>query len=244
MLRMGKNPKADQGDSENTMDSKATPQYADNNRTPQYNATAPAYQSQPSAEPQPYRASASAEQSSSSSPRAVTESESLARDIKEGTLSGFVGNGTVLTGEATFKAMLRVDGHLSGRVHSDSGTLIIGTNGQVDADIQVAVAVIHGTVNGDIIASQRLELGRAAKVNGNIQTPSLVIEQGAVFEGSCRMAQLKTALETKKPEEKKDAREKPRDNSALTASVVGESSPAAANTATPADFTSMSDIAS
>ncbi len=240
MLRMGKNPKADQADSDNTMDSRATPQYTDNNRTPQYNAPATPYQSQPSAEPQPYRASAPAETSSTSSPRAVTESESLARDIKEGNLSGFVGNGTVLTGEATFKAMLRVDGHLSGRVHSDSGTLIIGTNGLVDADIQVAVAVIHGTVNGDIVASQRLELGRAAKVNGNIQTPSLIIEQGAVFEGTCQMAQLKTALE-KKPEEKQRVEEKPRDNGAMAASngVVASES-----ITPPADFTSMSDIAS
>src|SRR6185436_18573555 len=56
--------------------------------------------------------------------RAVTESESLARDIKEGTLTGFVGNGTTLTGEANFKGMLRVDGTLSGRVSSDDGTLI------------------------------------------------------------------------------------------------------------------------
>jgi cytoskeletal protein CcmA (bactofilin family) len=242
MLRMGKNPKADQGDSENTMDSKATPQYMDNNRTPQYTASTP-YQSQPSAEPQTYRPAASTD--TPSSPRAVTESESLARDIKEGTLSGFVGNGTVLTGEATFKAMLRVDGHLSGRVSSDSGTLVIGTNGQVDADIQVAVAVIHGTVNGDIIASQRLELGRAAKVHGNIQTPSLIIEQGALFEGTCRMAQLKTALE-KKPEEKPRVEEKARDTSALAASKNSSSSVAAAESAStttttpPADFTSMS----
>jgi cytoskeletal protein CcmA (bactofilin family) len=221
------------------MDSKATPQYMDNNRTPQYTASTP-YQSQPSAEPQTYRPAASTD--TPSSPRAVTESESLARDIKEGTLSGFVGNGTVLTGEATFKAMLRVDGHLSGRVSSDSGTLIIGTNGQVDADIQVAVAVIHGTVNGDIIASQRLELGRAAKVNGNIQTPSLIIEQGAVFEGTCRMAQLKTALE-KKPEEKPRAEEKPRERSAMaesnSSSVVAAES-AATNATPPADFTNMS----
>jgi cytoskeletal protein CcmA (bactofilin family) len=240
---MGKNPKVEHADSDNTMDTKAhAPQpqhYADaRTATPQYNAAAP-YQSQQSAEPQPYRAAATPEQSSA--PRAVTESESLARDIKEGTLSGFVGNGTVLTGEATFKAMLRVDGHLSGRISSESGTLIVGNNGQVDADIQVAVAVIHGTINGDIIASQRLELGRAARVNGNIQAPSLVIEQGAVFEGTCRMAQLKTAQEKKEPEEKQDAREKSRDNGALVASagVVGESAAAG-----PADFTSMSEIAS
>jgi cytoskeletal protein CcmA (bactofilin family) len=242
---MGKNPKVDHAESENTMDTKANaqqqqqPHYADARATPQYNQSAPYQSQQSSSEPQPYRPAT--EQSSSSAPRAVTESESLARDIKEGTLSGFVGNGTVLTGEATFKAMLRVDGHLSGRISSDSGTLIVGNNGQVDADIQVAVAVIHGTINGDIVASQRLELGRAARVNGNIQTPSLVIEQGAVFEGSCRMAQLKTALDKKQPEEKADAKEKTRDNGALGAGVVGES--AAAATA-PADFTSMSEIAS
>src|SRR6476660_9290966 len=62
--------------------------------------------------------------------RALTESESLARDIKEGTLSGFVGNGTVVTGETSFKAMMRVDGQLSGRISSTGGTLVVGTNGR------------------------------------------------------------------------------------------------------------------
>jgi cytoskeletal protein CcmA (bactofilin family) len=122
--------------------------------------------------------------------KAMTESESLAREIKEGNLSGFVGNGTVVTGEANFKAMMRVDGHLSGRVNSTSGTLIVGSNGKVDANIEVAVAIIHGNVNGDIIATQRLELGRAAKLNGNIQTASLMIEPGALFEGSCKMIKV------------------------------------------------------
>jgi cytoskeletal protein CcmA (bactofilin family) len=128
--------------------------------------------------------------------RAVTESESLARDIKEGTLTGFVGNGTTLTGEANFKGMLRVDGGLSGRVSSQDGTLIVSTNGRVDANVEVAVAQIYGTVNGDITASKRIEMGRVAKVTGNIQTPALVIEQGALFEGSCRMVQLKEQAES------------------------------------------------
>lgn len=132
------------------------------------------------------------------SSKALTESESLARDIKEGTLSGFVGSATAFTGEATFKAMMRIDGQLSGRITSSSGTLVIGTNGKVDANIEVAIATIHGTVNGDIIATQRLELGRSAKVNGNIQAPSLIIEQGALFEGSCKMTQPAVAADKKK----------------------------------------------
>ncbi len=177
-------------------------------------------------------------QATADSSRAVSESESLARDIKEGILSGYVGNGTVLTGEASFKAMLRVDGHLSGTVNSEGGTLLVGNNGQVDADIKVAVATIHGTVNGDIVASQRLELGRAAKVNGNIQTPSLVIEQGAIFEGSCRMIQLKADQEK--------ARETMMRGSSRTADALDTSNmkPVTDDAAATTDYSDISDVAS
>jgi cytoskeletal protein CcmA (bactofilin family) len=136
-----------------------------------------------------------------STTRAMTESETLARAIKDGSLNGFIGNGTALTGEAMFKGMLRVDGHLSGTIISEDGTLIVGNNGQVDANVEVAIATINGTVNGDIIASKRIEIGRAAKVTGNIQTAALVIEQGATFEGSCRMLQLKKKADDQIKEE-------------------------------------------
>jgi cytoskeletal protein CcmA (bactofilin family) len=136
--------------------------------------------------------------------RAFSESETVAREIKDGTLSGFVGSGTAITGEATFKSLLRIDGKFSGRVASPTGTLIIGAGGVVDANIEVSVATILGTVNGDIIATQRIELGRAGKLNGNIQTPSLIIEQGGVFEGSCKMIQQKAAAEKPARVERKE----------------------------------------
>jgi cytoskeletal protein CcmA (bactofilin family) len=139
------------------------------------------------------------------STKALTESETIAREIKDGTLSGFVGAGTAVTGEATFKAMLRIDGHFSGRITSSSGSLLVGAGGQVDANIEVAVATVHGVVNGDIIAGQRIELGRAGKLNGNIQTPSLLIEQGGVFEGSCKMMQQKAAAEMPAKVERKES---------------------------------------
>jgi len=189
MLRIGKNAK-DQEENDHSNSRPEVPDYTAKTY-PSYQPTA-SVESKPAVEPAP------------SGSRAMTESESLARDIKEGTLSGFVGGGTVVTGEANFKAMMRVDGHLSGRVSSSSGTLIVGANGKVDANIEVAVAVIHGTINGDIIATQRLELGRAAKVNGNIQTPSLIIEQGAMFEGSCKMVQMSQAADKAKNNNKKD----------------------------------------
>jgi cytoskeletal protein CcmA (bactofilin family) len=184
MLRIGKKDSAEN-------ETPAEKHDVSNYSTPR---TFPAYQTPPAPEVKPQS------ELTSAGPRALTESESLAREIKEGNLSGFVGGGTLVTGEANFKALMRVDGHLSGRITSTSGTLIVGANGKVDANIEVAIAVVHGTVNGDIIATQRLELGRAAKLNGNIQTTSLVIEQGAMFEGSCKMIKTNAvAAKAKQP---------------------------------------------
>jgi cytoskeletal protein CcmA (bactofilin family) len=175
--------------------------------------------------------------------RAVTESESLARDIKEGTLSGFVGNGTTLTGEASFKGMLRVDGALSGRVSSQDGTLIVSTNGRVDANVEVAVAQIFGTVNGDIVATKRIEMGRVAKVTGNIQAPALVIENGAIFEGGCRMVQVKEEAEKQRSGETASASNSASAGSAgsgasgpsgSSKSAYGSSSSSSASAKTPA----------
>lgn len=174
MLRIGKNPK-ESGENELTTERQETPYNTPKPFAPYQGATA-----ETKAQPD----------QNSTAPRAMTEGETVARELKEGHLSGFVGSGTVVTGEANFKALMRVDGHLSGKISSTSGTLIVGANGKVDANIEVAVATIQGTVNGDIIASQRLEIGRAGKVNGNIQTPCLVIEQGAIFEGSCKMVKM------------------------------------------------------
>ena len=189
MFRQGRNPK-DTHSADDTADH--TPQQTPAPAGSGYGSSAPSSPSSNAATPtEAYQQSVYTQTTS----RAVTESESLARDIKEGTLTGFVGNGTTLTGEANFKGMLRVDGGLSGRVSSADGTLIVSTNGRVDANVEVAVAQIYGTVNGDIIASKRIEMGRTAKVTGNIQTPTLAIEQGAIFEGGCRMAQPKAEAE-------------------------------------------------
>ena len=173
MIRMGRGSKNDTPDT--------TPVQNYNNTTP--TSAQPAYQYQSEAVAAPNRA--------------VTDSESMARDIKEGRLSGFVGHGTVLTGETNFQAMLRVDGHLLGTVSSESGTLLVGTNGQVDANIAVSTAIVNGNVNGDIVATERIQLGRTARVIGNIQTPRLILEDGAILEGSCAMLKAKEAVDSR-----------------------------------------------
>jgi len=100
---------------------------------------------------------------------------------------GFVGDVVNFTGEVCFKLMLRIDGHFSGNVISQDGTLIVSTGAQVTkAVIKVAVAKINGTVEGDILASKELVLGRTANVRGHVTSPALVVEEGAQLNGSCR----------------------------------------------------------
>ena len=182
MLRMGKNPNEEKSQTQPETD------YSNRSYSP--------YQSGETHPRPPVEAAAT--------PKALTESETIAREIKDGTLSGFIASGTVITGEASFKSLLRIDGRFSGRINSATGTLIVGSGGQVDANVEVSVATIHGVVNGDIVAGQRIELGRAGKLNGNIQTPSLMIEQGGIFEGSCKMVQQKALTEKSAKVERKD----------------------------------------
>lgn len=92
-----------------------------------------------------------------------------------------------LNGEITFKDLLRINGHIAGKVFSTKGTLIIDPSARVEAEIDVAVCVVNGTVIGDIVGHQRVEVTPGAIVRGNIATRTLSIKPGAVFQGDCRM---------------------------------------------------------
>ena len=107
--------------------------------------------------------------------------------IKQRPKNGAVESVPELDGEIFFKDMLRVNGHIAGRVFSEKGTLIIDASARVDSCIDVAVAMISGTVNGDVVGHARVEVGPGAIVNGNISTRSLCIKPGAVFQGDCQI---------------------------------------------------------
>jgi len=113
---------------------------------------------------------------------------SRTNNVKDNWL-GFVGDVSTFSGEVSFKSMLRIDGHFSGNVNSSDGTLIVSAGAKLtQAKINVAVAKINGTVEGDIRVSKELVLGRTASVTGHVRAPALVIEEGAMFNGSCRRA--------------------------------------------------------
>ena len=112
--------------------------------------------------------------------------------LKQKTTSCF-GPGPELSGEISFRDMLRVNGHIAGTVYSKAGTLIVDNSATVQANIEVGIAIVSGTVYGDIVASERVEVGPTAQIHGNIWTRSIAIKDGAVFDGICTMLEEKRA---------------------------------------------------
>jgi cytoskeletal protein CcmA (bactofilin family) len=101
-------------------------------------------------------------------------------------LNGFLDEGTEFSGELRFRDVMRVDGRVKGRIVSDN-TLIIGETGQVDAEIDCGVVSIRGRVSGQVHGRQRIELLSGCRVLATLVSPKLLIEDGAFFQGDCRM---------------------------------------------------------
>jgi cytoskeletal protein CcmA (bactofilin family) len=101
-------------------------------------------------------------------------------------LNGFVDSGCTIRGELEFSNYFRVDGRVEGTVRSRS-ELVVGDGGVVEGEVEVARCVVGGEVRGSVRASEQVLLHAGAKVWADIQTPALVMEDGAFLEGAVSM---------------------------------------------------------
>ena len=101
-------------------------------------------------------------------------------------LTAFIDQGSSFEGKLSFKDTVRIDGGFQGEITSEN-TLIVGETGEVDATIRSSVVIISGTVVGNIHATSQVVLHKTARVDGDIDSPSLVVEEGAILNGSLRM---------------------------------------------------------
>lgn len=107
------------------------------------------------------------------------------KGIDEGKITGFFDKDTQIEGDLRFKGAFRIDGHFKGKIESES-TLIIGSTGKVEADVEVAYIIIDGEIKGTIHAKEKVEINSNGRVFGTIISPKLVIEEGAYLEASCQ----------------------------------------------------------
>jgi len=104
-----------------------------------------------------------------------------------GALTAFIDQGSEFSGKLSFKDTVRIDGKFDGQISSEN-TLIVGETGVVKAEIRSEVVIISGEVHGDVYAKSQITLHKTGSVFGNLHTRSLMIEDGAQFNGSVEMS--------------------------------------------------------
>lgn len=112
----------------------------------------------------------------------------MVKDVPPESMNSILGEGSVYHGDMKVNGGLRVDGTVEGEVDVE-GTLTVGNDGLIKGNVRISHGIVGGTVIGTISATEQLELQRGSRIEGDIFTRSLIIEEGVFFEGNCRMRQ-------------------------------------------------------
>lgn len=107
----------------------------------------------------------------------------------EGNLDCIVGEESVFKGDINVKGSVRIDGAFEGHIIATE-SLLIGKTGIVKADIEARDLMVAGVIVGNLKATDRVELHTGARVEGDIETNSFVVDDGVVFNGKCLMHEL------------------------------------------------------
>jgi cytoskeletal protein CcmA (bactofilin family) len=101
-------------------------------------------------------------------------------------VTGVLDKGSEFDGTLSFEGAFRIGGVFRGKIFTDD-ILIIGEGATVDAEIEVGTLILSGELKGSVKATERVEIHYPAIFRGNIQTPSLMVADGVVFEGVSQM---------------------------------------------------------
>lgn len=119
-------------------------------------------------------------------------------------VSAFVGEGVEFKGVISYQGTVRIDGQLEGEIHTD-GVLIVGKTAVIDAKVEAGTIICQGRIIGNIIARDKIQLMSPAVLNGSVRTPSLSMEEGVLFNGTCEMGPVGTKSSSYSSQEKVSA---------------------------------------
>jgi cytoskeletal protein CcmA (bactofilin family) len=107
-------------------------------------------------------------------------------------ITAFLGKGTSFKGVLSFEGTIRIDGKVEGEIVSKE-TLIAGDDAYLQGEITVGTIISSGKIVGNVNASKKVHILAPGTVQGNVTTPSLIIEEGVLFDGNCEMGVEKKA---------------------------------------------------
>jgi cytoskeletal protein CcmA (bactofilin family) len=108
---------------------------------------------------------------------------------RPGEVHTLLGKGSEFEGKLTFEGQVRIDGRFSGQIFTKD-VLVVGEGARVQAEVNAGTVIIHGTVEGNVRATQLIELHAPGRVKGNLESPALTMDRGVIFEGSCKMENI------------------------------------------------------
>ncbi len=115
------------------------------------------------------------------------------KQIENNIVNSIIGEGSDFKGEFKINGLLRIDGKFKGTIETD-GKVLIGKTGESITDIKARVVVIGGTVKGNIFADERVIMLSTGHIIGKIITPILFMEEGVIFEGTCKINKIADEL--------------------------------------------------
>lgn len=98
-----------------------------------------------------------------------------------------IGKSITLKGDLSGNEDLVIEGHIEGRVDLPNNQLTIGANGSCAAEVHAKTVIVVGKVTGNVIATERIEIQATGLVNGDVSAPRLIVQEGAVVNGSIEM---------------------------------------------------------
>lgn len=109
--------------------------------------------------------------------------------VSKNEINAFLGAGTVYEGKLTFQDAVRVDGTFSGEIISE-GSLIVGKDANIVGTLRVGELLLSGKFKGDVLVGRRVVIHKTGQLEGNVHTPALVMEEGALLRGQINIGDM------------------------------------------------------
>ncbi len=105
-------------------------------------------------------------------------------------INSIIGEGAVFKGDVSLKGLFRIDGDFRGSI-KNADKVLVGRNGRAQCSINAGTVVVGGVVKGDIHSNEKVVVLSTGMVIGNIFTPRLMVEDGVVLNGRCKVISFK-----------------------------------------------------
>lgn len=115
------------------------------------------------------------------------------KEIDNQNLKSFISDGVEIKGELLSQQSIKIDGTVDGKLEV-KGSLVLGKTALIKGEIKVQNLILAGKIEGNIYASEKVDVMSTGQINGDVQCKVLTIEEGGILEGNSRMVKQESKI--------------------------------------------------